>query len=174
MVSDDVLKEFHEIEEEYSLQEHLQVFLDIYLERLMVDREFVSETFPKLFMNPMVMGKDLEKIKKKITSGFESILDTAVERGELEEIPLQKLLPDFLYEYMMGVIHFWLYDDSDEFNETTQMVDLSLNMGVTLLTSGLISRVGDFASFIIKTQMLKFMKPKNKLLSGFLKGRKWF
>jgi len=152
--------------EEYSLQEKIQVLLDNYLAAMLADREFVAESFTLLFQSPMFLFGDTNPIKKELHATITNFLDDAFEKDEISGFPFQSVLPDIICEYFIGVLHFWIKDESDDFHETTQFIDMTLNLGMSLLRSGIISRTTDFLGFMIKSQMFRAMNPKN----GFFKS----
>ena len=174
MISQDTITEHATIDWEFSLQASIQVLIDIYLEKLMPDREFVQATFPKLFINPMTELGETTIVKELFSTVITDILEEAVATNEIASMPMQGILPGFVYEYIMGVVYFWLKDESDEFNETAQMIDLSLGLGISVLTSGLVNKASDLIGFVIKTQLMKCLKPGNMLLSHFLKNKPLF
>ncbi len=145
--------------EEYDLQEKMQVLLDTYLGRMIADREFVRESFTLLFQSPMFLFGDVNPVRKELYSTISRFLDEAREREEIPGFPFQGVLPDIFCEYVIGVLYFWINDESAEFHETTQMIDLSLGLGMSLLKSGIINRTTDFLGFMLKSQMFRILDP---------------
>ncbi len=165
--AEDTVLALQEIEafEEYDLQEKMQILLDTYLGRMIADREFVQASFPLLFQSPMFLFGDVNPIRKNLHRTISQFLDEAWEREEIPGFPFQSVLPDVLCEYVIGVLYFWIKDESDEFHETTRMIDLSLALGVHLLKSGIINRTTDFLGFMLKSQMFRMLDPN----SGFFR-----
>jgi len=52
---------------------------------------------------------------------------------------------------------YWIKDDSDEFSNTTQLVDMSLSLGMEILKTGIVSKMTDLVSFFVKAHLFKFM-----------------
>ncbi|MFV1983975.1 MAG: TetR/AcrR family transcriptional regulator [Thiohalomonadales bacterium] len=152
--------------EEYNLQEKLQVLLDNYLTVMLVDREFVAESFTLLFQSPMFLFGDTNPVRKALLTTIAQFLDESFAKDEIAGFPFQSVLPDIICEYFIGVLHFWIKDESDEFHETTQFIDMTLNLGMSLLKSGIINRTTDFLGFMLKSQMFRAMNPQN----GFFKN----
>ena len=63
------------------------------------------------------------------------------------------------------MVFFWSKDDSEEFTDTSQMIELSLAIIVIVLQSGLINKVTEFGGFMIKAQLFNLMNNKSGLLS---------
>jgi len=151
--------------ENYSLQEKIQVLLDNYLAAMLADREFVAESFTLLFQSPMFLFGDTNPIRKELHNTLAQFLDEAFASDEIPGFAFQSVLPDVLCEYIIAVLHFWIKDESEEFHETTQFIDMTLNLAMSLLKSGVISRTTEFLGFMLKSQMYRAMNPTN----GFFK-----
>ncbi len=158
--------------DKYALQEKLQVLLDSYLDQLLADREFVCESFVLIYQSPMFLFSHVNPIHKVLTPIMAQFLDDAWEKEEIPSFPFQSVLPDMLCEYLIGVLYFWIKDESEEFHETTQLIDLSLNLIVTLLKSGIINHTTDFLGFMLKSQMFRVLNPGNSLLQSLLNVNK--
>ena len=152
--------------DEYNLQEKIQVLLDNYLSTMLADRKFVAESFTLLFQSPMFLFGDTNPVRKELHATIAKFLDDAFANDEITEFPFQSVLPDIICEYIIGVLHFWIKDESDEFHETSQFIDMTLNLGMSLLRSGIIHRTTDFLGFMLKSQMFRAMNPQN----GFFKN----
>ena len=79
--------------DEYSIQEKLQVLLDIFLERLSQDQEFVDFCIQLTFKSPMFLLRDRDPIKKNLQSFIEGFLMSAEDAGEIEKLPFRGLFP---------------------------------------------------------------------------------
>jgi len=154
--------------EQYELHEKLQVLLDSYLSHMLPDREFVAESFPLIFQSPMFLLSDVNPVRKELVTIIAQFLEDAWEKEEIPTFPFQSVLPDMLSEYVIGVLYFWIKDESEEFHETTQLIDLSLNLIISLLKSGIINHTTDFLGFMLKSQMFRVLSPGNSLLRNLL------
>jgi hypothetical protein len=171
LVAQDVSDTLKDLDSSYTLQEQLQILLDSLFRELIKNREFVQETFPKVFLNPFYMVNESSSFKLDIINLLETIFKNSDNRGSM---PFPKLLPDITYEYIIGIIYFWIQDESEEFHETSQLIDLTLSLAQTILSSGILNKVTELASFIIKTQVIKFLRPGNLSISSLLKAKKAF
>jgi len=154
--------------EAYELHEKLQLLIDTYLSNLLPDREFVSESFTLIFQSPMFLFGDVNPVRKELVTMITKFLNDAWEKEEIPTFPFQSVLPDILCEYVIGILYFWIKDQSDEFHETTQLIDLSLNLVMNLLKSGIINKTTDFLGFMLKSQMFRVLDPSNGLFRKFL------
>ncbi|MBK6296499.1 MAG: hypothetical protein IPF55_21540 [Rhodoferax sp.] len=60
-------------------------------------------------------------------------------------------------DYVYGVVAYWLRDESDGFNDTTQMVDLSVGVLVLSLRSGLVDKLLELGGFVLRSQLARLM-----------------
>ncbi len=141
--------------DEYSFNEKLQLLVDTYLEQLMADREFVEITLKQFLNSPLLLLKDELTVAKTYKTVFASLLAELEDDVNYPEIPIQGMLASLLADYLLAVTFYWMKDDSDEFANTTQLVDLSIGMIDTVLQSGLINKTMDIFGFMIKTHLLR-------------------
>jgi len=67
-------------------------------------------------------------------------------------------------DYLFAVIAYWLKDDSEEFANTTQLVDMTLAILVMALKSGIVNKVTELASFMLRNQLSRIMQNGSGLL----------
>jgi len=151
----------------YELHEKLQMLIDTYLGNLLPDREFVSESFSLIFQSPMFLFGDVNPIRKELMIIIKKFFDEAWEKEEIPASPFHNVLPDIVCEYIIGVVYFWIKDESEEFHETTQLIDLSLSLIMNVLKSGIINKTTDFLGFMLKSQMFRVLDPNNGLFRKF-------
>lgn len=159
---------------EFSLQEKLQTLINTYLEKLLPDREFVSVSLKIILYTPLFLFRDIVPVKHEFHRIINEFLDTARENKEISSFPFDNLITGLLGEYIMGVILYWLADRSDEFANTTQMIDLSLSLGMTILESRIIDRVTEIFSFLIKSHLLSFMADSSNFLHQLKRAQRYF
>ncbi|MGD9202619.1 MAG: TetR/AcrR family transcriptional regulator, partial [Chitinispirillia bacterium] len=103
---------------------------------------------------------------------IQEFLETARKEKEITSFPFDGFLTDFLCEYILGVVLYWLADDSEEFSNTTQMVDLTLNLGNAIMTCGIIDKGMEIVNFFIKSHILRFMSGNENIISQLKKFKK--
>jgi len=176
----DVITEVKKNEElsEFSLQEKLQFFLETYLQQILADREFVQQSLEMIFHSPQFLFQKTLPIKKELLRGYEEFFRSALEAEEIPNFPFQGVLPELMVEYTFAIIFYWLRDDSEEFADTTQVIDISLDLGITFLKSGVINKGVDLMGILLKGQMFRLFEGSLGTLSklqtiGGLMGKKW-
>ena len=81
----------------------------------------------------------------------------AEEKGEIPEMVFGDILSQLFWDYYLAMVAYWLKDQSDQFANTTILVDLSLDMICAVLKSGLFNKAFNMASFLFKNHILSRM-----------------
>jgi len=147
---------------DYSLQEKLQLLIDIYLNNFLPNREFVCDSINMIMQSPSILFKDVAPVREEFVDLIRDLLTEAEQAGEIAQSPFTDATAKLANDYLLAVLLYWINDDSDEFSNTTQMVDMSLDLGVEILRSGIVSKATDLISFFVKAHLFRFMG------SGFL------
>ncbi|MBV1908997.1 MAG: TetR family transcriptional regulator [Kangiellaceae bacterium] len=148
--------------ESFSLQEKLQLLIDIYLEAVLPDREFVAESLEKIMQSPSILFDDVAPVRKEFVGVIEDLLTEAEAAGEISKSSFTGYTAKLTNDFILAVLLYWIKDDSDEFSNTTQLVDMTLSLGIEILKTGIVSKVTDLVSFFVKAHLFRFMG------SGFL------
>ena len=149
----DSLKEIEDFHE-YTLHEQLQQFIETQLQTWLPAREFLQEVFQLTYYSPVAGSAHLTSTRKIFTQIITEMLEAAIEAGEIPEQPYQELLPRLFWDYATGVMAYWLKDDSEEFANTTQLIDKSMGIIATILHNGMIGKSLDLISFLFRTHVM--------------------
>ena len=131
------------------LQIHIETLLDFYLQ----DREFVDEAYRLLLDSPLRTFSEFQPIKQGFTNMVKGFIDEAVAKEEIPAPPLPGLVINLYWDYMGLLVFYWLKDDSAGFANTSVLIDLSLDIIVSILKSGLLSKAVDMAVFLFKSHL---------------------
>lgn len=164
LIAEKSVQQFFQEEEldNYSLQEKLQLLIDLYLDNFLANREFVRDSLKMIMQSPSILFKDVSPIREEFVDLINNLLLEAGQSGEISHSPFTGATAKLVNEYMLAVLLYWVNDDSDEFSNTTQMVDMSLSLGIEVLKSGIVSKATDLIGFFLKAHLFRFMG------SGFL------
>jgi len=149
----------------YHLQEKLQRLTDAVLERLLPDREFVAQVRTLAQRSPLTMLAEPLAARQGLREAVASFLEAAEARGEIEPCDFKGMAGGLYTDYLAGVVAYWLADTSEEFADTTQLVDLSLGVLVQTLRSGLINRVLQLGGFVLRSQMARLAQHGSGLVA---------
>ena len=142
---------------QYKLQEKLQRLTDAVLEQMLPDREFVALLRALVARSPLLMLGDGLAGKQAISVAVQQFLEAAQAGGEIEPCSFHATLGSLYADYLLAVVSYWLVDTSDEFADTTQFVDLSLGVLVLVLQVGLVNRVLQLGSFVLRSQLARLL-----------------
>ncbi|MFT5835807.1 MAG: AcrR family transcriptional regulator [Sulfurimonas sp.] len=143
---------------EFSLKDQLQYLLETNLDLLKKDRSFMLEIYEEIFYKSF-NHPSLEKGNDELKLIASELIDIAVEADEIEPMPFSNTILNLFVNYYFGILYYWINDDSEDFENTTILIDKSLSVVYVLLQSGLISKLEDMVSFLIKTHFLNKIKP---------------
>jgi len=128
---DEAVKRIKSIEKfnEYSLQEQLQIFFETKLELFLPDREFVAATFKTVFFSLSQNYSRIKPIRDKFIDVIRDIFEAAVEVGEIKEQVFQEITYQLYYDYYIGVVLYWMNDQSDQFTVEDDRKTPDLSVG---------------------------------------------
>lgn len=145
-------------QQDFSLQERLQLLLDSLLELLLADREFVAIAHRLIQGAPLLLlSQDLPG-KAKLRQAFVEMLKQAEVSAEIAPCGFKNSLAGLMADAVYGLVAYWLRDDSEEFGNTHQLVDLSLGVLVLALQSGLINKLLDLGGFVLRSQLARLLQ----------------
>lgn len=159
---------------QYSLGEQLQQLVEIELQTWLPAREFLQEVFRHTFYSPMTAYEQLEAARRLNMRMVVDLLDAAIEAEEIPEQPYRELLPRLFWDYQTGILAYWLKDDSEDFANTTQLVDQSIEILAGVLRLGLVGKALNLISFIFRTHVMNRLESFGKLRGTLAKGKRRF
>jgi AcrR family transcriptional regulator len=148
----------------YTLQERLQRLVDALLELLLADREFVEMTRKVVGNSPLLMMRDSLPGQQALKSQVIAFVTDAEESGEIAPCDFKNLLGGLFADYLFAIIAYWLKDESEEFSDTTQLVDLTLAVLVLALKSGVVNKLSELTGFLVRNQLSRLMQNGSGLL----------
>lgn len=150
--------------DEFGLQERLQRLVDALLELLLADREFVAITRNVVGKSPLLMMRDNMPGQQALKQQIVAFLDAAEQSNEIAVCDFKNMLGGLFADYLFAVIAYWLKDESEEFSDTTQLVDLTLAVLVLALKSGVVNKLSELAGFLVRNQLSRLMQNGSGIL----------
>lgn len=135
-----------------SFRDRLRDILLFKLEQLAEYRGFIV-VLARSALEPSRPLSPFSRETKSVRDGAIEILRRAIEGSDLKIHPkLRPHLARLLWLYQMGMIFFWIHDDSDGQGRTNRVVDGSLTLLITLLslTSLRLPRVGKAVALAVR------------------------
>lgn len=143
---------------EFSLREQLQQLVETELQIWLPAREYLQEVFELTFASPVAGYSQLENTRKQFTEMVSDLLEAAIEAGEIPEQPYHDMIPRLFWDYMNGVLSYWLKDTSEDFSNTTKLVDQSMGIIESILQTGLFGKSMELMSFLFRTHIFQIFE----------------
>ena len=64
-----------------------------------------------------------------------------------------KFIVNLYYDYTTIILFYWLRDDSEGFTNTTQLIDMSLDIIIEVLRTGIVAKAVDLVAFLFKSHI---------------------
>lgn len=152
---DDLFASLAEIEdfESFTLKEKLQTLIEMQLEMYLKDRSFVAVTFKALLDSPMRSFTELRPTQDRFTAQVTRFLTEAIHRGEVAVQPFEAFVCNLFWDYKNLIVLYWLKDETVGFVHTSKMIDMTLDIYIDIIKSGLVGKVADVALFLVKSHL---------------------
>jgi len=144
------IEDFHT----YTLREQLQTLIETELELYLEDREFVAQIADMVFESNGINIRKMYDTNALFLQTVEEMIDIAIEAKEIASPPFKEHLPTLFWDYYIMVVAYWLQDDSEMFENTTQFIDHSLGLMEAVLHSDILNKASELGMFLFKTHML--------------------
>ena len=144
------IEDFHT----YTLREQLQTFIETELELYLEDREFIVQIADMVFHSSPLKVGTLYETNAKFIETIEEMLLIAIEAKEIKEPPFKELMPKLFWDYYIMIVAYWIKDDSEMFENTTQFIDHSLGVIEAILQSDILEKSSQLGLFFFKTHFL--------------------
>lgn len=132
------------------MQTLVETLLELYLE----DREFVIQIADRVFHSSGLKMSHLYNSNERFVQTVDEMLSIAIEAGEISEPPFREHLPKLFWDYFIMTVAYWIKDESEMFENTTQFIDHSLGLMEAVLRSDVLNRASDLGMFFFKTHIL--------------------
>jgi TetR/AcrR family transcriptional regulator of autoinduction and epiphytic fitness len=157
---------------QFTLHEKLQLLVDGVLESLLPDREFVEIARAIVRKSPFVLMRDDMQSQHLLKERVAALIAEAEESGEIAPCDFKTLIGGLFTDYLFAVIMYWLKDETEEFSNTTQLVDLTLAIVALTLKSGVMNKMSELATFMLRSQMARMMQHGSGLLDMLKTARR--
>jgi AcrR family transcriptional regulator len=150
----------------YTLKEKLQSHLESLLGLYLKDREFVRMAYKMMFDSPLRTFTEFAPVKDIFTETIRGFMDSAIEKSEIAEHPFKGFINNVYWDYSSLMLLYWLNDESEGFSNTSQLIDMTLDIIVDILKSGIIARIADILSFLFRSHIYGNVQNITKLFSA--------
>jgi len=137
--------------EQFSLREQLQTLIETELEFYLEDREFIEAISEMVFDSSSLKLDRLYDTNKIFIETANELFDIAIEAGEIAKPPFKEHMSRLFWDYFVVVVAYWLKDESEGFENTTQFIDHSMGLMESVLHSDILQQASNLGMFFIKT-----------------------
>ena len=158
----------------YTLREQLQTLIETELELYLEDREFILQISDMVFHSGGFKLDTLYQSNILFHEMVSDMLSIAIEAEEIPSPPFEEHLPRLFWDYYIMVVAYWVKDDSEMFENTTQFIDHSLGVIEALLQSSILNKANDLGMFLFKTHLLSALEKFSVKRTGLKKMKRKF
>ena len=139
----------------FSLQEKFHLSMEFFLEELQKIKGFLPEGFNLLNRYLMTHVDALKTVREPIVLRIQNHIETAIDQEEIPPQPVVPLLANSALNVMLSLVYFWLNDTSPKYTKTTQCIDLSSELMVSLLKYNIVNKGLSLAAFLFRSVFLQ-------------------
>jgi AcrR family transcriptional regulator len=137
--------------ESFDLKEKLQTVMEIQLDVWQKDRTFVATTFKALLDSPLRSFTEFGPVATRFSDEIGKYFEKSIERKEIPSQPFLRFLCHLVWDYRNLVTMYWLRDETVGCVNTSRLIDMSLDIFIDVLRSGMISKVADIGVFLFRS-----------------------
>ncbi len=155
----DCVRELKALEDfnHFSFEEQIQTFYETMLTLFLPDREFVELSFKSIFFSLAPNFRHFRPVQEQFFEILDEIFSAAVEAEEIPDQMFRDMIYYFFWDFFIGMVFYWLRDDSKQFADTSILLDKSLGLAGGAIRAGLLNKAVDIASFLFKNHVLSRM-----------------
>ncbi len=147
------IPDFHQ----FTFQEQLQTFFETQFSLFTRDREFLQKTFKTSFLTLSQHYKWIRPVKDRYTTVVRDIFEAATEAGEIPDQVFLDTIIQVHWEYYVGMVLYWLGDETENFQQTSILLDKGLDLSCSAIRAGLANKLFDMGIFLFKNHILSRM-----------------
>lgn len=133
----------------FSAQEKLLTFYFAHIEVLQSHRSLIALKWPEVKRNPTKTPAWLIGYRKVFLDYANQIVMEGIEKDEIKERPFLSDRYDKAFWIQLAfVVHFWVHDDSTDFEKTDAAIEKAVSLSFQLLGDTTIDSFIDFAKFL--------------------------
>ena len=160
-------QEIEQIEgfDDFELNEQIQTLIETLLENFLEDREFVEEAAYLAIFSPFTSFNESKNSRDIFLDISKEIWNKQLEKSG-NPIPItQDWMLLMFWEYYLGIVAYWLKDESPNFNHTTQLIDKTSEIIKITLENDFMGKFMDLGTFLYRTHFHSYLtnfQPKDK------------
>ncbi|MDB5049541.1 MAG: transcriptional regulator, TetR family [Fibrobacteres bacterium] len=156
----------------YSLVEKLQALLEFQIGQYEGEKDFLEKTFHPTFVAASLMWSEVAAMRKAYLETAGSFLKEAQAKGEVPEISWVGIVEEILWCHYIGVMMYWLKDDSEHHEDTSQFIDRTLNLFAAVVGGPLLRQADELVGFLVNRHLMPLLMNLGGMGKGNAAGSK--
>ena len=145
--------------DEFEFGEKIQTLIETILDNFLKDREFVQEAFHLAVLSPLTSFQESKVARNIFLDICKDIWNKKIEQsGGTEKPVLQDWLLMLFWEYYLGIVAYWLKDDSEGFANTSELIDRTVSIIQHIVESDLSGKLLDLGMFVYRTHFYNYIE----------------
>jgi AcrR family transcriptional regulator len=141
----------------YTLGERLQALLEFQIGQYEGEKDFLEKTFHATFVAASLMWSEVAAMRKSYLETVNAFVADAQAKGELPEAAWAFIVDEMLWCHYMGVMMYWLKDDSENHEDTTQFIDRTVNLFTALVGGPLLKQAEELVGFLVNRHLMPLL-----------------
>ena len=143
--------------DKYALNEQIQLLIETSLDNFLEDREFVKEAAHLAVFSPLTSFNDSKQARSIFLDTAKDIWNQHIEKSGKKTPMTQDWMLLMFWEYYLGIVAYWLKDESQNFNHTTQLIDKTSEIIKMSIESDFIGKFMDLGTFFYRTHFHTYL-----------------
>ncbi len=149
---------------DYPADQKLLAFFYTYITHIQKHRSRFVQYFPKM---SGLTSNALKQMKESFSNFANGIVQEGVQQGIFaDRKQLLEYYDRFIWAHFLAIIHYYIKDQSESFQDTDAFIEKSVNLGVQSAAHGVLESGFDFVRFMVAKD--DRFKGLSKILSKFI------
>jgi AcrR family transcriptional regulator len=141
----------------YTLQERLQALLEFQIGQYEGERDFLEKTFHATFVAASLMWSEVAAMRRMYLETAGAFIKAAEADGEIPEVVWAGIVDEMLWCHYMGVMMYWLKDESENHEDTTQFLDRTVNLFSAVVGGPLLKQAEELVGFLVNRHLMPLL-----------------
>lgn len=141
----------------YTVGERLQALLEFQIGQYEGEKDFLAKTFHATFVAASLMWSEVAAMRKAYLETVNAFVADAQAKGELPEAAWAFIIEEMLWCHYMGVMMYWLKDESQNHEDTSQFIDRTVNLFTAVVGGPLLKQAEELVGFLVNRHLMPLL-----------------
>lgn len=139
---------------EYDVNQKLLAFFYTYFAHIQAHRSRFVKHFPCLLQNGLHCGVKQKSMETAFTSFAKELIQQGLAEGHIADRKgLMKLYPHALFQHFKVIIHYYIKDQSEQFQDTDAFIEKTVKLAIESMGSGVLDSAIDTVRFLLRNSV---------------------